>query len=64
MEEIADVLATVGATKAERLAAQKAFLEKGREIWEGIREGRFPATYPSANNKKFVGAPSQDDNPM
>lgn len=57
MKELADVLATVGASKAARLAAQKAFLERRREIWEDIREGRFPATYTSANNKKFVGAP-------
>lgn len=59
MKEIADVLSTVGASKAERLAAQKAFREKRLEIWEDIREGRFPATYTSANNKRFVGAPAR-----
>src|SRR5262249_24464656 len=29
---------------AERLAAQRVFLEKRRQIWEDIQEGRFPAT--------------------
>jgi len=57
MKEITDVLETVAAPKAERLAAQKAFLEKRQEIWDEIQEGRFPATYTSANNKQFVGAP-------
>jgi hypothetical protein len=57
MKEISEVLAAVGATKAERLAAQKAFLRKRREIWRDIQEGRFPPTYPSANNRTFVGAP-------
>jgi hypothetical protein len=57
MKELTDVLATVGSPRAERLAAQKAFLEKRREIWEDIAAGRFPATYTSRNNKKFVGAP-------
>lgn len=51
------MLAAVGSPKAERLAAQKAFLEKRQEIWEDIAAGRFPATYTSRNNKKFVGAP-------
>ena len=57
MKELADVLATLSGPRAERLAAQKAFLEKRREIWENIQEGRFPTKYTSANNKKFVGAP-------
>ena len=57
MKEITDVLATASASKSARLAAQKAFLEKRREIWEDIQDGRFPTTYTSANNKKFVGAP-------
>lgn len=56
MKELADVLITMGGSKADRLAAQKAFLEKRGEIWEDIQEGRFPATYTSANNTKFVGA--------
>jgi len=57
MKEIMKVLDTQGGSKAERLASHKAFLEKRSEIWEDIQEGRFPATYTSANNKKFVGAP-------
>jgi hypothetical protein len=57
MKELADVLATANGDKAQRLAAQKAFLEKRLEIWNDIKEGRFPATYVSANHKKFVGAP-------
>lgn len=46
-----------GGSKAERLAAQKAFLEKRIEIWKDIQEGRFPAKYVSTNNRTFVGAP-------
>jgi len=57
MKELADVIATAGAAKAERRAAQSAFLAKRAEIWRDIYEGRFPATYVSANDKKFVGAP-------
>jgi hypothetical protein len=57
MKELADVLATLGGPKTERLAAQRAFLEKRSEIWTNIHEGKFPATYTSANNRKFVGAP-------
>ena len=57
MRELAHVLATADAPKAERLAAQRAFLAKRPEIWRDIQEGKFPATYISANHKKFVGAP-------
>ena len=57
MKELADVLAAKDAPKAERIAAQKAFLKKRSEIWKDIQEGRFPARYISANNKTFVGAP-------
>src|SRR5262245_10220662 len=57
MKEIAEVLDTASGPKAERVAAQKAFLQKRAEIWEAIQEGRFPATYVSAGRKKFVGAP-------
>ena len=56
MKELADVVIIMGKSKAERLAAQRAFLERRGEIWEDIQEGRFPATYTSANNMKFVGA--------
>lgn len=51
------MLAAVGRSKAERIAAQKAFLKKRSEIWNDIQEGRFPATYTSTNNRTFVGAP-------
>jgi hypothetical protein len=57
MKELADVLVAVGKSKAERIAAQKAFLKKRNEIWTDIQEGRFPATYTSTNNRTFVGAP-------
>jgi hypothetical protein len=57
MKELADVLTTEGRSKAERIAAQKAFLKKRGEIWDDIREGRFPARYTSTNNRTFVGAP-------
>src|SRR5215470_12563257 len=57
MKEIADVLATVNAPNAERLAAKRAFLQKRGGIWKDIQEGRFPATYISGDRKRFVGAP-------
>lgn len=57
MREIADVLTTAGGSRAERLAAQRAFLQKRDEIWRDIQEGKFPDTYFSTNNRKFVGAP-------
>jgi len=59
MKELADVLAAVGASKAEQLAARHAFLEKRKQIWERIQAGRFPAAYSSANDRKFVGAPAR-----
>jgi hypothetical protein len=57
MKELADVLDTARKSKAERLAAQRAFLRRRGEIWKDIQEGRFPAAYVSANHTKFVGAP-------
>jgi|SRR5215468_843785 len=57
MKEIVDVLNTASASKTERLRAQQAFLEKREEIWKSIQEGRFPDSYQSSGNKKFVGAP-------
>jgi hypothetical protein len=57
VKELTDVLTAVDGPKAQRLAAQRAFLEKRQEIWEDIAAGRFPATYTSRNNKKFIGAP-------
>jgi hypothetical protein len=57
MKEITDVLATAKGPKAERLAAQRAFLQKRNEIWKDIQEGRFPVSYFSADHRKFVGAP-------
>jgi hypothetical protein len=57
MKEIADVLTTARAPRAERLKAQRAFLKKRHEIWNRIQEGRFPERYVSIDSKKFVGAP-------
>ena len=57
MKEMADVIATAKGPRAERVAARKAFLQKRGEIWRDIAEGRFPATYVSADRRKFVGAP-------
>jgi hypothetical protein len=57
MKEVADVLATAHGPAAERLAAQRAFLRRRADIWKDIHEGRFPATYVSADGRKFVGAP-------
>jgi hypothetical protein len=57
MQELADVLAAQGGTKAERIAARKAFLRRRSEIWKDIQEGRFPARYVSTNQRAFVGAP-------
>src|SRR6185503_9011332 len=57
MKELAAVLDAERGSKAERAAAQKAFLKKRSEIWKDIQAGRFPARYVSANNKTFVGAP-------
>ena len=57
MRELADVLATADGPKTERLAAQKIFLERRSEIWGSIQQGRFPATYTSANKERFTGAP-------
>ncbi len=57
MKEMAAVLATANGPGADRLAAQKAFLRARSVIWRDIQEGRFPATYVSADHRKFVGAP-------
>lgn len=57
MKEIADVIATANSPRPERLATQRAFLQKRGAIWTDIQDGRFPATYVSAGLKKFVGAP-------
>jgi hypothetical protein len=54
---MAAVLSSENGPRAERLAAQRAFLQKRGEIWKDIQEGTFPVTYVSADHKKFVGAP-------
>jgi hypothetical protein len=59
MQEIAEVLNTAGKSKKERLAAQQAFLKRRGEIWKDIQDGKFPATYTSSGNRKFVGAPKK-----
>jgi hypothetical protein len=57
MQEVARVLGTANGSKAAKLAAKKAFLERREEIWRSIQDGRFPSTYVSGNGRKFVGAP-------
>jgi hypothetical protein len=57
MKEIVDVLVTSNGPRAERLAAQRAFLQKRAEIWQQIQAGRFPTAYVSADRERFVGAP-------
>jgi hypothetical protein len=57
MKEIADVLIALGGPRAERIAAQQRFLRKRSRIWKDIQEGKFPASYTSANGRTFVGAP-------
>ena len=57
MKELAGVLAARNGSKAEQIAARKAFLEKRVEIWKDIQEGRFPVRYTSANGRTYVGAP-------
>ena len=54
---LVDVLNAAGSTKPERLAAERAFLLEREKIWREIQEGRFPASYVSTNNRKYVGAP-------
>jgi hypothetical protein len=57
MKELVDVLAAAGGPKPQRIAARQAFLKRRSEIWQDIQDGKFPATYTSTNNRKFVGAP-------
>ena len=57
MKELTDVMASMSGSRAERIAAQKAFLKKREAIWNDIHDGRFPATYVSSDNRKFAGAP-------
>ena len=59
MKEIVEVLNTAKAPRTERLKAQQAFLKKRKEIWKRIQDGRFPESYVSIGNKKFVGAPGR-----
>ena len=57
MSELADVLRTARGPKRAQLTARRAFLQNRHEIWKHIQDGRFPASYVSADNKKCVGAP-------
>ena len=57
MKELTNVMIAEDGTKAERDAARKAFLEKRDEIWNDIKDGRFPASYVSTNHRTFTGAP-------
>jgi hypothetical protein len=56
VREIADVLNTVKASRADRLKAHRAFLKNRRRIWNQIQDGKFPPSYVSVG-RKFVGAP-------
>lgn len=57
MKAIVDVIATADGPRAERVAAQRAFLEQRESIWQAIQAGRFPATYVSTERRKYAGAP-------
>lgn len=57
MKEITNVLNGATAPATDRLKARKDFLKKRTELWERIRDGRFPAVYLSSDGRKFVGAP-------
>ncbi len=57
MKAIADVLVTVRKPRTEQLAARQVFLQQREKIWQEIQEGKFPNSYISTNNRKFVGAP-------
>ena len=57
MKEIADLLAATSRPTSERKAATQAFLRRRDAIWQDISSGRFPPTYISSNNRKYVGAP-------
>jgi hypothetical protein len=57
MKEIADMLNTASAPRTAWLKAQRAFLSKRSEIWKRIQDGRFPESYVSSGDKKFVRAP-------
>jgi hypothetical protein len=57
VQQIVDVLVRARGPAAQLTAAKQAFLRKRLSIWKDIQDGRFPATYTSANNKKFSGAP-------
>src|SRR5689334_17498693 len=59
MKEITDVLSTAKASRIERDKAQRNFLKKRKQIWERIQQGKFPRTYISTDNKKYVGAPAR-----
>lgn len=57
MHELAAVLNAEAGSKAERTAARQAFLRRREAIWKDIQEGRFPASYVSADGRKYTGAP-------
>lgn len=56
MKEIVDVLATANAASEIRIAARRAFLHAHESIWSDIRDGNFPKSYLSVDNRKFTGA--------
>jgi hypothetical protein len=56
MKEIVDVLTTANAESEIRSAARRSFLQARESIWNDIREGNFPKSYVSVDNRKFTGA--------
>jgi hypothetical protein len=57
MKAITELLAAMAGPRAERLAAQKSFLQQREKLWHEIQSGEFPATYVSTGNRKYSGAP-------
>ena len=57
MKEIAAVLNTAKAPRKVRIDAQRDFMKKRSDLWKKIQSGKFPESYVSAGNKKYVGAP-------
>ncbi len=59
MDEIVEVLTTANAPLAIRMNARQIFLHAREAIWCDIRDGKFPKSYISVGNSKFVGAPAR-----
>lgn len=59
MKKIVDVLATLDDPVEIRIETQRSFLSVRESIWCDIRDGKFPKSYVSIRNKKFLGAPAR-----